>query len=212
MEITVDGVVIDDVFVEDETTIELALKHVQDHLCADNRLVVGVHCNGQDVPAQEMAATLKKPANSFSSLTILTGTRSSLVSSAMNEAATCLTSTEDACRQTATLLTEGKTAEAAQTLGECLRIWQQVHEAIGKSIEMLQLDPVQVHVDDSPLSELIGKPKGVLLQMKTALQSQDFVLLADILEYEITEVTQNWSSIVKALRERAQERVQADNP
>lgn len=212
MEITVDGVVIDDVFVEDETTIELALKHVQDHLCADDQLVVGVHCNGQDVPAQEMAATLKKPANSFSSLTILTGTRSSLVSSAMNEAATCLTSTEDACRQTATLLTEGKTAEAAQTLGECLRIWQQVHEAIGKSIEMLQLDPVQVHVDDSPLSELIGKPKGVLLQMKTALQSQDFVLLADILEYEITEVTQNWSSIVKALRERAQERVQADNP
>lgn len=212
MEITVDGVVIDDVFVEDETTIELALKHVQDHLCADDQLVVGVHCNGQDVPAQEMAATLKKPANSFSSLTILTGTRGSLVSSAMNEAATCLTSTEDACRQTATLLTEGKTAEAAQTLGECLRIWQQVHEAIGKSIEMLQLDPVQVHVDDSPLSELIGKPKGVLLQMKTALQSQDFVLLADILEYEITEVTQNWSSIVKALRERAQERVQADNP
>lgn len=210
MEVTVDGVIIDDTFVEDETTIEDTLKHVQDHLCQDDQLVVGVHCNGEDVPAQEMAATLKKPANSFASLAVFTGTRSSLVSSAMKEAATCLTGTEDACRQTATLLTEGKTVEAAQTLGECLRIWQQVHEAVGKSIEMLQLDPSQVQVNDSSLIKLIGQPKEVLLQMKTALLAQDFVLLADILEYELDEVIKNWSSIVQVLEEQAQAHIKAD--
>lgn len=99
---------------------------------------------------------------------------------------------------------EGKTVEAAETLGECLRVWQQIHEAVGKSIEMLQLDPEQATVNEQPLFELISKPKEILLQVKEALQDRDHVLLADLLQYEFPEVTSRWHAVVAKLQQEAE--------
>jgi len=185
-------------------TIEDALCQVQAHLSKPDCVVIGVRCDGRDVPADAMADTLRKPTSSVERLEVFTGTRGTLVIDAMAQASSCLTETEEACRRSAELFMEGKTVEAAETLGECLRVWQQIHEAVGKSIEMLQLDPEQATVNEQPLFELISKPKEILLQVKEALQDRDHVLLADLLQYEFPEVTSRWHAVVAKLQQEAE--------
>ena len=68
------------------------------------------------------------------------------------------------------MLVEGKTDEAVKELGDCLRIWQQIHEAIAKSIELLGVDPDKLMVRDETLMDAIGRPKNVLLQIRDALR------------------------------------------
>lgn len=204
MEVFLDDKLVDDAFVNNVTTVEEALRHVQANLCALNQMVVGLRCNGQEVPADKMAKMLQEPAKSFARLEVVTGTKDELVTDAMSEASTCLAETERACRRVAELLEERNTVEAAQTLAECLRVWQQVHEAVGKSIEMLQVDPQHIMVGDESLIQLLEKPKEVLLQIRSALQVKDYVLLADILQYEFSAVTDCWRAIIGQLRREAE--------
>jgi hypothetical protein len=81
----------------------------------------------------------------------------------------------------------------------------QIHEAMGKSIEMLQIDVEQATVNDKRLIELIVKPKETLLQVKEALQARDYVLLADILQYEFPEVLEQWRALLGKLKREAEE-------
>ena len=192
-----------DTALADISTVEDALHHVQSALCASGRVVVGIRCDGQDIPSTAMVETLRKPTSSVDRLEVFTGTRAELVDEAMQQASVCLAETDTACKRVAGLLTEGQTVDAVEALGECLRIWQQVHEAVAKSIEMLQLSAEQTAVNGVPLIELVSKPKEVLLQVRDALQASDYVLLADILQYEFQEVTEQWQAIIARLREEA---------
>lgn len=206
MDIFLDDKPIETAFLAEEATIEESLHQVQTALCSSAQVVVGFRCDGTDVPANEMAETLLKPVRSFERLEVFTGTTGSLVTDAMEQAARCLCDSETACQEVANLLTQGLTSEATTMLGECLRTWQQIHEALGKSIEMLGLDPETAQAGGETLVALIQQPMGTLLQVKEALQAQDYVLLADVLQYEFQEVAQVWHNIIGHLREEAEER------
>lgn len=204
MKLFVDNQAVEDGFVVDTTTVEETLQHVQANLCDDDHLVVGIQCDGREVPAERMPDKLRERAQSFERLDIFTDTKTGLVSEAMSQASACLGETEQACKQAADLLTEGRTVEAAETLGECLRAWQQIHDAVAKSITMLAVDPEAFTVEDKPLVEAIGRPRDALLQVRDALLARDYVCLADLLQYEFGAVTSCWRSIVDALYEHSQ--------
>lgn len=205
MEVFVDDKQVEDKFVKSGTTVQDAVRHVQSFLCTSDQMVIGLRCDGQEVPADAMAETLQKPAESLDRLDVFTGTKDELVTDAMAQASASLAETEDACKQVAELLCQGKTVEASETLAECLRIWRQVHEAVANSIQILQVDPENTRVCNESLLELIGKPKEVLLQVRGALQARDYVLLADILQYEFCEVTEQWHTIIGKLRQEAED-------
>ena len=205
MQILVDGSRVDEAKVT-SGTIREALLQLQTDLCPPGCMVVGLRCDDRDIPGDEMEATLGKPTSSFETLEVLTSTRTAVVADAMTQASVSLQETESACQRVAELLTEGQTAEAIEMLRECLRIWQQIHQAVGQSIEMLMLDAEQTMVQDDSLVELIARPKHILLQIKQALKAQDHVLLADILQYEFSEVIDHWHLVIARLREEAEEK------
>ncbi len=204
MNIYVDDEQVDAATVGDGT-LEEALHNIQNGVCAPDRLVVDVRIDGHDVPEGAMAEALKKPATTFGRIDISTGTRQELVVDAMDQATTCLAETMNVCREIADLLAKGDTVQATQDLGKCLRVWQQIHEAIGKSIEMLQVDLEQLTIDNEPLTEVFQKPIKALQQIKEALLAKDFVLLADILQYEFDEVADCWQALINALKLEATE-------
>lgn len=204
-----------EIFVDDERietghlsagTVEEALMHVQTALCGPDQLVVALRCDGNDVPAARMAETMGKPASTFSRLDMTTGSRYALVEDAMTDSSACLADSEQACQRAAELLTEGRTVEGVELLGECLRIWQQIHDAVIKSIGMLEIDPDQLTVGDGSLTDAIARPRVVLEQMRDALQNRDHVSLADLLRYEFSDVTDQWHGALLRIRREAEER------
>lgn len=187
-------------------TIEEILMHVQSEHCGPDQLVVGVRGDGHEIPAAAMTDALRRPASTFTRLEITTGSRFQLVEDAMTDASACLAETETACQGVAELLTEGRTVEAIKTLGECLRVWQQVHDAVLKSVEMLRINAEHTDIGAGNLIDAIAQPREILLQVRDALQNRDHVLLADLLRYEFSEVTDKWHSVLGRLRREAEER------
>jgi len=197
-------------FAENETVQEVLL-HIQADMCTPDAVIVGIRCDGTDVPSGEMAELLTKPASSLKRLEVFTGARHQLVLDAMEQAATCLADSDADCQRIAGLLTEGNIVEAAEGLGHSLRAWQQIHDAVGKSIEMLQLDASQNVIHEEPLAELMSKPREVLTQIRDALRVSDYVVLADILQYEFHDVTDKWQSIIAMLRQAAEKQGTSPN-
>ena len=186
-----------------------ALQHIQAEHCKPGRMVVGFRCNGEAVAAETMSNVLEQAAASFEKIEVFTSTRETLVVEAMTQASVSLDQTDTASKEIASLIVENKVPEAVENLGDCLRVWQQIHEAVVKSLTILELDPKALMIQDRSLLELIGQPRDVLTQGRDALQSHDHVLLADILRYEFAEVIQSWQSVVARLRQEAEERTSA---
>ena len=206
MKIFVDNEPIEQEDVSGVPTVEDALQQVQAEFGRLGRVVVSVRCDGKEIPANEMAQTLVKPIESFERVDVLTGTKEGLVLEAMTQASACIADTEETCKLVAELLKQGDTAEATKTLGRCLKVWQQIHEAVAKSIEMLGLDLDGVTSEGETLIAVITKPKRALLEMRDALQAKDYVLLADILEFEFTEAMESWRTIIAELHREAEQR------
>ncbi|MBI3834367.1 MAG: hypothetical protein HY287_08575 [Planctomycetes bacterium] len=202
---------IDDVELNDDDlaagSLEEALRVVQARICAPGHVVVAVHCDGATVPPNAMTDTLKRPVFSFERLDVYTGTKESLVIDAMSQAAASLEATESKAQDIAHRLTAGSSAEAIAVLADSLRVWQQIHQAIGQSIVMLGLNPETIQIRDVPLADALDRPRSVLVQIKQALQSQDYVLLADLLQYEFSDVTDLWHQIVTRLEHEARSRL-----
>jgi len=197
-----------DAEVEATGTVKELVTVLQHRYCPAGQLVVAVRCDGGDVNPGAMEQTLSRPVSEVARLDVYTSSREVLVHDAMAQASATLQDTENACQRVAELIHEGQSKEGIELLGQCLYIWQQIHDAVGKSIVMLGLDMENMTIRDEPLIKIISMPKETLLQVKGALEAQDHVLLADILQYEFTEVTERWHALIAMLRNEAEERLQ----
>ncbi len=204
MEVLLDGQEVSKSIAED-STLKDALHYMQSNLCPKDHLVIGVRCDGEEIPGDRMEASLNSPISTLNKLEVTTSTREYLITDAMTQASISLEETETACKQVAKLMTEGNNPKAIETLGECLRIWQHIHEAVGKSLMMLDVDPTTMMIQDESVDVVISKPIDVLMQIKEALQSQDYVLLSDLLEYEFSNVSDSWHSVIARIRQEAEE-------
>jgi len=202
MQVYVDGAKVDEDF-GDGGTLEDTIRKVQETQCAPDQLVIGLSCDGQEVPGPQIPATLKMPADDFDRLDVVTSTKGRLVGEAMDQASDTLNEAEEALQEIASLLIEGRTAEALAGLGDCARVWQQIHESIIRSIELLQIDPEKMRVREGTLTDAMLQPRSVLQQIRDALQAQDHVLLADVLQYEFAEAMEDWHAVIAGIRASA---------
>ncbi len=191
-----------------DATLQEALVLVQSDHCAAERIVVAVRSGGDDIPADELTQALARPVGEFDQLEVLSNTKEGLVIDVMTQAANTLQESEFECQRVAEWLTQGKTVQARQSLAQCLRAWQQMHDAVTKSIGMLALDIESVMIRDETMVAAIGRPRDALLQIRDALVANDDVLLADILQYEFADVTDTWHAIIARLRREAEERLE----
>ena len=201
-----------DVFVDDVRVADLpvaigtladVLRFVQEQRCPPDRVVVGLRCDGIDVMGDTMTEALDRAADAVSRLEIATGTQQDLVADAMLQASQALDETERELRHIAQRLTEGKLVEVATDLVDCVKVWQQIHTAIAHSLAMMKVDADTFRVDDQSLTDALAEPAKLLTQVKQALTAQDYVMLADLFEYEFTEVATRWHAILDAIADRA---------
>lgn len=190
-------------------TIEETLRRIQSEMVEPGRMIVALHCDGQELGGDEMTAAMARPASSLNRLEVFTSTAETLVVDAMSQGAVSLEASEEQRQRAARLLTEGKTTEGIDCLRDCVQTWQQVHEAVVKSVEMLGIDVDQAVINDEPLLEVISRPASTLGQIKKALVAQDHVLLADVLEYEFEDVTEQWYSVINYMKGQAEQRSQS---
>jgi hypothetical protein len=100
--------------------------------------------------------------------------------------------------EVAKLFEQNETANALQRLSGVIASWGQVHEAFSGMVTMLKIDLKEMKVGEFPASDLLADFAGQLKSMQEALQNQDMVLLADILQYEMDGAIATWVGLLEA--------------
>jgi hypothetical protein len=101
----------------------------------------------------------------------------------------------------------GETQEALAKLGESIATWQAVCDILNKSASLLKLDldALTLDSDPTPLSTQFTSMLDKLGSIKTALESQDFSALSDILLYEMAPLARQWSATLREIADRVRD-------
>ena len=202
-----------EIFVDDQPfecsnptqTIADLITEVRDKLCEDDRLILGIRCNdGEFLDSDQYEQVCVKPSSDFDRIDLTTGSPKALVREALNQAIALFEETEPDQKEIVKLLAEGNSTRAMKLLGGCFKAWHQAHEAVIKSVGLLEIDIDGIRVGDKPLAESLGQLATQLRQVKDAIEAKDFVTLSDILQYEFAETTTHWTTMIRTLLQQTE--------
>jgi len=175
------------------------------------RVVVAVECDGLDITGERFDESIASRTDTYRRIDLTTGTSGRLVTDAMEHTLELLDDAAGRRTEVVHMLSAGKTVEAMNLLGECFGVWQHVTDAVGKSLAMLDLDPRSVEIDGRSLDAVLAEPMEQLTNIREALESQDHVLLTDVLNYEFDSFADTWKAIIARVIELAGEQNSAGN-
>ena len=190
--------------IETDTTLEQLSETIRGRELPGDRMVIAIQGNGQDLVAQELDEALHRPAIEYERLDFLTESTTTVAIEALETAEQMFAESAEVRSQTATLFTEGQIDEALQLLGPCITTWQRAFEAIAQVLTLTGLGLDDIEAQGVLLTAMVESWTDQLRQIKEAFESKDFVLIADLLEYEFGPTTDRWSAYISSIGETIQ--------
>jgi len=180
------------------TTVGQVLSHLQ----RDNRLVINLLIDGEKPDLGQLGQIRAAPLDGHT-LFIETAEPQAIALEVLTEVDAQLQDGDNLKEEAVELLQRGNAAGAMERLSGCFTIWNAARESIQKTTQLLRIDLERMVVAGRPLSELLLDFTDQLKQIKVALEDRDFVSLADILQYEMTQTTLHWREAVASVRHAA---------
>jgi hypothetical protein len=178
-------------------TVGQLLSHVQ----RDNRLVVQLLIDGEQ-PDLDHIGAVKQALLDNRSFYIETADPHEMAIEVLDEVESQLAEADRLKGEASDLLQHNQHVRAMEKLGGCFTTWQHAQESVLKTAQLLRIDLQTIALDRGTLPELCAEFTAQLRQIKSALETRDFVSLTDILLYETTETTAQWRQAIHALRTR----------
>jgi len=164
------------------------------------RVVVNVRCDGRQIDGDELDAVLQRPLHHFEQLELLTLPLLELARSTLTQTIQTFEEASASRSQIADLLAEGQQAAAMQKLLSFFEAWQRVQQSMLVCAEAMNIDLDGVRVRQLALSDILGLIRGQLTQLKEAIASGDFVVVGDVLRYDMEESMEYWGAFLDHLR------------
>ncbi len=188
-----------DATVADDATIEALIEQVRRDHVATHRMIVSIYCNGQAVPDDQIEALLSQRVTEFERIGFGTCGIAELGVLALEDAAAVLAATQHHQSRTVALLSADQNNQAMTALGECINGWFQAHDTVVKTVQMTGLNLSELTHGPQTLNEILNHVAHLLSQLKECLEAADYVLLNDLLQYEIIPSFDQWRGLVAAM-------------
>ncbi len=166
---------------------------------AQGRLIVDVHVDGTRWSEQQLESSERQTATA-EIVELTTADPSQLVLQTFDDAAEALTDADELQHEAAELLQSDQRTICMDKLGEALSIWLTVQQAIVKGSQVVGLKLDDIAVDGTPIVTSITRLNEQLQMLRTALEQEDQIALADALLYEFPDVVREWRGILHHLR------------
>ncbi|MBX2851699.1 MAG: hypothetical protein KTR15_08145 [Phycisphaeraceae bacterium] len=173
------------------------LAAVRDELAPSGRVVVEVRVDGQPITGPELDDD--QPTQTTSDIRVYSAKPSDLVVGILEDVRTQLAASQQMQQQAADLLQQDDPAEAMGLVKESINAWLQAQQAVGQSAQLLQLDLQEIKVEGQPVIERMTELIASLTELKDIVVANDFVTLADALQYEWPEITDRWDAAIGAI-------------
>jgi hypothetical protein len=195
----------------DEKPFETAANNVGEAITAaadsienEGRVIVDVIVDGEKWNEQQLGSP-ERCREEATEVLLGSANLRDLVAQTLHDASEALLVADQMQRGAAEGLQADRHAEAMQQLGEALNTWISVQDAVMKSAQALQLDLESIPVDGGTVDESIARLNEQLRSLRTMLQNNDRVALADTLMYELPDVVAQWRETLAAIREHVQQ-------
>jgi hypothetical protein len=179
------------------TTIGHVLSHVH---ATRNRLVVNMLIDGEE-PDLDRMSDVKRVLLNGHTLFIETAEPREMALDAMAEVEQQLAEADRLKSEAVDLFQRNTAVRAMEKLSGCFSTWHHAQESLLKTAQLLRIDLMRVNVHGRSLHDVLGQFIGQLREVKQAMENRDFVTLADVLTYEMTETTELWRAAIAAMRE-----------
>lgn len=190
---------------DEQTTMDELLNSVRRDNTRTHRAIAGLMCDGVDVTDEDAAGVLRDRAAKYSRIDVTTEASVSLVRQALQAAVEELEATDEQRGEVVRLFNQGKTNAAIEKLGACLRRWLMVNDTIGRSLTLAESICPSLRGDASVSLAALEPVRAKLTEIKASILAQDFVSVADILEYEFGEVARSWRELTEVIVGRVTE-------
>jgi hypothetical protein len=181
---------------KESSTIAEYLKWA-DSLLPQGRVMIRIELDGVVLEGPTLAHARRDSLGS-ATLSLITGEIKEISLTLLGKLAALIEWLSPQHRAVAEMLERGQIQQALERLQGILSAWQQIQAAYGNLAKMLGLSLKELPVHDLSGEAVIEEFCKQLGEIQNALASQDFVLLADILQYEMDGAIANWMSLLEA--------------
>ena len=165
---------------------------------AHGRLIVDVHVDGARWSEQQLGSAERQTATA-EVVELTSADPTELVRQTFDDAAQALSDADELQHEAARLLQSDQRTICMDKLGEALSIWLTVQQAIVKGSQVIELKLDAITVNGTPILTSIVQLNEHLQMLRTALEQDDQIALADALLYEFPDVVRQWQEILQHL-------------
>lgn len=163
------------------------------------RLIIDVIVDGLRLSEQQLDSAEQNDATA-DTVEFITAEPKELVLQTFEDAAEALTDADTLQKEAAELLQSDQSIICMDKLAEALSIWLTVQQAIVKGSQVVELQLDSISVKKIPITESIARLNENLQLLRSALQQDDQVAVADALLYEFPDIINEWRTILEHLQ------------
>jgi len=169
-------------------------------LAAQNRMIVTIRCNQQDVPDNRINEVLQHKPEQYARLDFITENITRLAMGALEAAKELLAESRNPQAQLITHLANDQIEPALEQMAACVTAWAQAHFSVVQIVQLLNLDINDLTYHNMKVVDILNQVAKQLEQLKQCLEAKDYILLNDVIQYEIAPSFDRWEGLIDTIR------------
>lgn len=190
--------------VEREFGTDCTLQTVVDQVRAgyEDRLIISVSVNGRHVADEDLRQLLSQPLAAESQIDLESGNPHELVRDALRGLALEYANAGQKLGGIVEKLDAGDASNGVRDVAAYISLWQTSHRVITQCSGLLNLDLLTCEHQDRTVQQWFEEAVQKLGEVRDALEARDMVLLADLIRYELPDLTQTWQGLLEDIAEQ----------
>lgn len=187
-----------------ENLRELILQ-VENHYSEKNQLVCEIQVNGMTLEEEDEIRFAETTLQEIKEFSVKTGPLSELIGDVAQAFSECIPSVQDTAVHTAECFRSADHKKAHASFAAVLEGCQWLVDTLvyARQASLKEASPFSACFVDDRWGAAEKSFSRMLRQIMVAFEKKDFVLLADLLEYELTTILEEWSGLIQQSSQEA---------
>ncbi len=182
--------------------LEEILKTIMSEHVEPGKVITGVKLNGTGYSEENPHDAAHVPMKDIKTLEIDTMSAEEMASHFFNNGVKYLDLLIKGAEKISELFRIANETEANEHYAEYLENLRLFVQMVAESKEILHLDFSAISFQNATVEDQVQKLSGILNQMLQVQEDEDWVMLADLLKYELIPLLKEWNEILALLEEQ----------
>ncbi|RMF85899.1 MAG: hypothetical protein D6744_00570 [Planctomycetota bacterium] len=185
----------------EDLTLQAIIDTVRRAAPADN-IIVSVQVDGRPIIGRELEERLSQPLAGVSQVDLESAAPREVAQAALQQISEQLAAAAESHEEIAAALQQDRFAEACRGFAALLNVWRAAQTTVVECCSLMGVALEDVPVGERTLAAHLAELIARLQEARGAFEARDTVLLADLAQFELPEVTSGWRQLVGELQQR----------